>query len=82
VSFLLLFVKLLTWALTIAVVGRALMSFISPRGDDPVSTILIQITEPILAPIRQVLPQTTLDFSPIIAIVVLQLMGRVVSSLG
>lgn len=81
-SFLLLFVNLLTWALTIAVVGRALMSFISPRGDDPVSTILIQITEPILAPIRQVLPQTTLDFSPIIAIVVLQLMGRVVSSLG
>ncbi len=81
-SFLLLFVNLLTWALTIAVVGRALMSFISPRGGDPVSTILIQITEPILAPIRQVLPQTTLDFSPIIAIVVLQLMGRVVSSLG
>ncbi len=71
------FVQLLTWALTIAVVGRALMSFISPQGNDPVSTILIQVTEPILAPIRQFLPQTTLDFSPIIAIVVLQLIGRV-----
>jgi YggT family protein len=76
------FVYLLTWALTIAVVGRALMSFISPRGEDPVSMVLIQITEPILAPIRQFLPQGPLDFSPIIAIIVLQLIGRVLLSIG
>ena len=76
------FVYLLTWALTIAVVGRALMSFISPQGSDPVSAVLIQITEPILAPIRQFLPQTTLDFSPIIAIVVLQLIGWVLLNIG
>ena len=76
------FIQILVWALTIAVVGRALMSFISPQGSDPVSAVLIQITEPILAPIRQFLPQTTLDFSPIIAIVVLQLIGRVLLSIG
>ena len=44
--------------------------------------VLIQITEPILAPIRQFLPQGPLDFSPIIAIVVLQLIGRVLLSIG
>ena len=76
------FIQILVWALTIAVVGRALMSFISPQGSDPVSAVLIQITEPILAPIRQFLPQTTLHFSPIIAIVVLQLIGRVLLSIG
>lgn len=81
-SFLHTFIQLLVWALTIAVVGRALMSFISPRGDDPVSMVLIQITEPILAPIRQFLPQSPLDFSPIIAIIVLQLIGRVLLSIG
>ena len=81
-SFLHTFIQLLVWALTIAVVGRALMSFISPRGEDPVSMVLIQITEPILAPIRQFLPQSPLDFSPIIAIIVLQLIGRVLLSIG
>ena len=75
-------IQLLVWALTIAVVGRALMSFISPRGEDPVSMVLIQITEPILAPIRQFLPQGPLDFSPIIAIIVLQLVGRVLLSIS
>ncbi len=77
-EFLHTFVQLLVWALTIAVVGRALMSFISPQGSDPVSAVLIQITEPILAPIRQFLPEGPLDFSPIIAIIVLQLIGSVV----
>ena len=77
-EFLRTFVQLLVWALTIAVVGRALMSFISPQGSDPVSAVLIQITEPILAPIRQFLPQGPLDFSPIIAIIVLQLIGTVI----
>ena len=81
-SFLHTFIQLFVWALTIAVVGRALMSFISPRGEDPVSMVLIQITEPILAPIRQFLPQSPLDFSPIIAIIVLQLIGRVLLSIG
>ena len=81
-QFLHTFIQLFVWALTIAVVGRALMSFISPRGEDPVSMVLIQITEPILAPIRQFLPQGPLDFSPIIAIVVLQLIGRVLLSIG
>ena len=81
-SFLHTFIQLLVWALTIAVVGRALMSFISPRGEDPVSMVLTQITEPILAPIRQFLPQSPLDFSPIIAIIVLQLIGRVLLSIG
>lgn len=77
-EFLHTFVQLFVWALTIAVVGRALMSFISPQGSDPVSAVLIQITEPILAPIRQFLPQGPLDFSPIIAIIVLQLIGTVI----
>lgn len=81
-DFLHTFVRLLTWALTIAILGRTLMSFVSPQGTDPVSAVLIQITEPILAPIRQLLPQSSLDFSPVIAIIALWLIGTVFERIG
>jgi len=39
----------------------------------PVSTLVHQITEPILAPIRRLLPPTgMIDFSPLVALVLLQ----------
>ena len=76
------FLNLLIWALTLAIVARALMSFLSPLGNDPVSAFLVQVTEPILAPIRQFLPQSSLDFSPLIAIVALQIIAAVVSRLA
>ena len=33
------------------------MSWISPKGNDPISSILHQITEPVLGPIRRLMPQ-------------------------
>ena len=52
------------------------MSWVSPTGNDPISTILFQVTEPILAPIRavmrQVFPSTGMfDFTPMIALILL-----------
>jgi YggT family protein len=39
-----------------------------------------QITDPILAPIRRALPPTSgIDFSPVIAIVILWILGAVIS---
>ena len=39
-----------------------------------------QITDPILAPIRRVLPSSSgMDFSPVIAIVILWILGAVIS---
>ena len=60
------------------------MSWISPHGDDPVSSILIQITEPIIAPIRRVLPRFGMfDLSPMIALLVLNfIVLPVVNALG
>lgn len=73
------FISLLIWVLTLAIVARSLMSFISPMGNDHFSAILGQITEPILAPIRNLLPKNSpLDFSPFIAIILLQLVGRLI----
>ena len=72
-----LFVKYLTYliyAFNMAIFGRVIMSWISPRGDDQISRVLIQITEPLIAPIRRVLPRFGMfDLSPMIALVLLNL---------
>ena len=60
--------------LTIAVFIRVLLSWIpniDPRN--PAIEFIYGITEPILAPIRSIMPRTMMfDFSPMIAIFVLQ----------
>ncbi len=64
-------------ALTIVLGVRILMSWVSPRGHDSFSQILFQITEPILDPIRRLLPQTGMfDLAPMIAILVLNFVVR------
>ena len=46
---------------------RALISWVNPDPFNPVVQFLNKTTEPILAPIRRLLPTTAIDFSPIIA---------------
>jgi YggT family protein len=71
------FVDLLVTALSIAIFGRVIMSWVSPAGKDPISTMLIQITDPILRPIRQVMPRTGMfDLAPMIALLVLNFVIR------
>ena len=71
------FADYLILALTLAIFGRVLMSWVSPRANDPVSTLLYQITEPILGPIRRLLPQMgMLDLSPMVAILILNFLVR------
>ncbi len=68
------FVFFLIQALNIAILGRVIMSWISPSGNDPVTPILHQITEPILAPIRRFMPQFgMLDLTPMVALLLLNL---------
>ena len=72
-----------------AVLARVILSlviqFMTQRGGSvhPVvmllNSVVGQITDPILNPIRKVLPSTgMLDFSPLVAIIVLQLIEIVV----
>jgi len=71
------FINYLITALTVAIFGRVLMSWVSPRGNDPISSMLYQVTEPILAPIRRVMPQMgMLDLAPLVAILILQYLVR------
>jgi YggT family protein len=68
--------------LTIAIIARALMSWF-PNLDrrNPLVDFLFTITEPVLAPIRSVMPRgMMIDFSPMIAIVLIQAISRVLLS--
>ena len=69
------YLSYLVYALNLAIFGRVIMSWVSPRGDDPISRMLIQITEPILAPIRRYIPRFGMfDLSPMVALFVLNLL--------
>tara|TARA_Y100000590_G_C15644260_1_gene986228 strand:+ start:118 stop:375 length:258 start_codon:yes stop_codon:yes gene_type:complete len=71
------YVDFLLMALSFAIFGRVLLSWVSPSGEDPLSSILRQITEPILGPIRKVMPDTgMLDLTPMVALVVLNMLVR------
>ena len=49
---------------------RALISWVSPDPFNPVVQFLERTTEPVLAPIRRLLPQMAIDISPIIAFLI------------
>ena len=67
-------VKAALWLLIIVVVVQAILSWVAPDG--PVSGVLNALTFPFLRPIRKVLPPIggVLDLSPLIVIVVAQLL--------
>ena len=76
-TFLFTFLRLLCEALTIAIFLRIILSWFSPGPTNRLVNILYQVTEPILAPLRRIIPKVgMLDFSPMVAIVLLQLVAR------
>ncbi len=80
-SFLASFIGLLFNILSFAILGRVLLSWIDPMGNMRVTQVLRDLTEPILAPIRSLLNSLVpnmqmLDFSPIIATLLLQALSR------
>jgi YggT family protein len=73
------FLELFFLALWLLIFGRVLMSFIDPTGRNQISAFLIQTTEPILGPVRRLLPQTGMfDFSPLIVLLILGVLWRAV----
>ncbi len=73
-GFLVTFIDLLFTTLWLSILGRVIMSWIDPSRSMRLSQILMEITEPILAPIRSVLPTIGMfDFSPIVALLLLRL---------
>ncbi len=76
-AFVATFLRFLVFALWLLILGRVLMSWIDPTGRTRIGAFLVSMTEPILAPVRRIMPQTGMfDFSPLIVMVVLGFLVR------
>ena len=76
------FLELLFSLLTLTIFLRSLLSWVLPGQTNMLTTLLYHITEPMLAPLRRIIPRIgALDLSPLAAIIVLWVLGQVVASL-
>ncbi|MFN7472966.1 MAG: YggT family protein [Roseiflexaceae bacterium] len=73
------FLLLLLQALNYAIFARVILSWVDQPGAWQVTRIVRDITEPIMAPLRRVIPMMgMMDFSPIVAILLLQVLEGLV----
>jgi YggT family protein len=75
-------IDLYTWVVII----RALLSWVSPDPSNPIVRMLALVTEPLLRPLRRLVPPRRLggiDLSPLLAILLLQFVKNgIIYSLG
>jgi len=81
------FVNVLSGALTLAIFGRVLLAWVPTRLPLGLNAFIFGVTEPILGPIRRLLPAAGgMDFSPFVALIGIQLATslvlRVLPSVG
>lgn len=80
-SILFYLVKVFCNVLTVAILARAILSWFPLAPGNPIMTWLNQITEPLLNPLRRVIPRFgMLDITPMVAIVILQLIAGLIPS--
>ena len=78
------FLDFLSWILDVyvwVIIAAALITWVSPDPRNPIVMFLRQVTEPVLAPVRRLLPPWKtggLDFSPLIVIIAIQFVERVI----
>ncbi len=70
------FLNLLFTLLTLAIIARALISWVPMDPYNPIIRFLDQITEPILGPLRRLIPPIggAIDITPIVALIILQIL--------
>ena len=77
------FINLFVLAFNIILLARVIMSWFNPTFDGRIGRLLFDLTEPLLAPIRRLLPRTAmLDFSPLVAFLLLELLSQFANRLG
>ena len=76
-AFLANFIQFLLIAVWLLVFARILMSYVDPQGRNRISGYLFQATEPILAPVRRVLPRSgAVDWSGFVVLIALGFLWR------
>jgi len=75
-AFLFDLIRWLCEVFTLVIIARVIVSWFSPRPTNRLAIILYQLTEPLLAPLRRIIPRVGMfDFTPLAAIILLQLIA-------
>ena len=78
------FVQFIGWLLDLysyVIIAAALITWVSPDPRNPIVQFLFRATEPVLRPVRSLLPPWKtggLDLSPLIIIIAIQFIERVI----
>ena len=81
-GFLINFFDLLFALLSFVIIARALVSWLPIDRYHPAVQFLDQITEPIIAPLRRFIPPIgMMDITPIVALIILQVLQAIVHNL-
>ena len=76
------FIDIFTRVVTIAIFIRAILSWFPMASGNPVSTIINQVTDPILMPLRRVIPPLgMMDITPLVAIILLQVISEMAKAM-
>ncbi|HOH97112.1 MAG TPA: YggT family protein [Candidatus Cloacimonadota bacterium] len=78
---LLIFIVRLIQVYNLLIFARVIASWVIHDPGNPIYRFLIGITEPVLGPIRRIMPNMGLDFSPIIAYLLLRIAAQIISSI-
>ncbi|HSX41230.1 MAG TPA: YggT family protein [Candidatus Saccharimonadales bacterium] len=70
------FIDLFVLVFNLLILIRVLMSWVNPMPTGGFGVLIMELTEPIMAPIRRLLPNTGIfDFTPLAAFLLLQLLA-------
>jgi len=70
-------------AFIVVILIRIVFSWVSPYPTNTVSRLAFQLTEPVLAPVRRLLPPTAgIDLSPLVVSIVVIILINVLRSAG
>ncbi|MBT9163675.1 MAG: hypothetical protein DDT24_00595 [Chloroflexi bacterium] len=78
-NFIAAFIRFLIDVLTIAIFARVIISWFPVNPGNRLVDVLYQVTEPILAPLRRIIPRVgMIDLTPMIAIILLRIVAALV----
>lgn len=73
------FINICAQALVLAIFARVIMSWVPIRLPFGVNELVLNVTEPVLAPIRRYMPMAGgFDFSPFIALLLIQIISNII----
>jgi YggT family protein len=75
-------ISLVSTLFYLLILARIIFSWVQVDRYNPVVNMIYQLTEPVLAPIRNLLPAMgTFDFSPLVALLLMEVVARVLTAI-